>query len=192
MMIITNLFFPAWQEDGRTMTSAGSALNRQATKTVKSWRSGGGWNSCFKLGNASTHLDPFPSSIIPILDNSRGWGLCSLFSLRDLAQFIPSIPSRKKKKKKQSLTPWSIPRDILPGDQKNHLRLPAEHFQDPTESTAERVIGYSVVRGKVAKGCRIHLRTPFLFPSCGGSCAADNWRGVRIPGSSSVGQRLGE
>ncbi|KAJ9269703.1 hypothetical protein DTO212C5_4314 [Paecilomyces variotii] len=55
------------------MTSAGSALNRQATKTVKSWRSGGGWNSCFKLGNASTHLDPFPSSNIPILDNSRGW-----------------------------------------------------------------------------------------------------------------------
>ncbi|KAJ9242002.1 hypothetical protein DTO169E5_3223 [Paecilomyces variotii] len=83
------------------MTSAGSALNRQATKTVKSWRSGG-------------------------------------------------------------------------------------------ESTAERVIGYSVVRGKVAKGCRIHLRTPFLFPSCGGSCAADNWRGVRIPGSSSVGQRLAQ
>ncbi|KAJ9222600.1 hypothetical protein DTO027B5_7727 [Paecilomyces variotii] len=63
---------------------------------------------------------------------------------------------------------------------------------DPTESTAERVIGYSVVRGKVAKGCRIHLRTPFLFPSCGGSCAADNWRGVRIPGSSSVGQRLAQ
>ncbi|KAJ9212261.1 hypothetical protein DTO166G4_6205 [Paecilomyces variotii] len=44
----------------------------------------------------------------------------------------------------------------------------------------------------LGKAVESYLRTPFLFPSCGGSCAADNWRGVRIPGSSSVGQRLAQ
>ena len=142
--------------------SAGSALNRQATKTVKSWRSGGGWNSCFKLGNASTHLDPFPSSISPF-QTTPGAGVFVPFFLSEIWPNLSRrsrLEKKTRKEKKQSLTPWSIPRDILSGDQKNHLRLPAEHFQDPTESTAERVIGYSVVRGKVGKGCRILSENP--------------------------------
>ncbi|KAJ9294784.1 hypothetical protein DTO271G3_6704 [Paecilomyces variotii] len=69
---------------------------------------------------------------------------------------------------------FHIPIRDTPGNQQQHSSLAILRFEENCERLSNP------------------FETPFSLSFCGGYCAADNWRGVRIPGSSSVGQRLAQ